>query len=232
MDSKTICEIVAWIKAHEDVHEACMEDIDPSLPPAAIFFQFCASYNSICPYPKNPQKTVLDGCQFLYMIGQSKGSCCGAPKADESNHCRFHSQVVFSEKVLRYLKNEYQHINLNFEEMGESFIKDIQKDRKDKELQISDGEDSDESSDDELPRPTLQYMSPPPVENPKTVELHVRATGIPNQYREIEKGLVIISGSAGKHICIGYSASDDSPILPLTPELKKYSGSLGLSFIE
>lgn len=69
MDTKTICEVVAWIKAHEDLLNFFQDDINTGGSPSEVVFEFCANRTSVYPYPKKCQEKVPNGCRFVYLNG-------------------------------------------------------------------------------------------------------------------------------------------------------------------
>lgn len=129
MDTKTICEVVAWIKAHEDLLNFFQDDINTGGSPSEVFFEFCANRTSVYPYPKKCQEKVPNGC-------------------------RFHSQTIFSEKVVGYLEAEKKRIDAAYKEQEAALLKTMKENLKDKELAVSDGEETSS-----IPAVQSQYNS-------------------------------------------------------------------------
>ena len=112
MDSQTIVAVVKWLKNHHDIDES-YGYIDGT--PAEMWIKFCANYSSLYAYDEEseygPYQRVNNGCAFFHDRGQLCSFTCGNKKKEGSNHCAFHSQIVFSEPVIQYLKSYHESIN-------------------------------------------------------------------------------------------------------------------------
>jgi hypothetical protein len=215
MDPKTIAEIVAWMRLHDQTE---YREHDLVLETPAEFFSSFLTHPYLDEYSPHADFAEKDDerCYYSYFNDHFGEPRCFCKAPSGKTRCFYHDHVIFSEATHAYVKKHREELDAAFAQFG------AEAERAEQE-RVALRDNAIRSK-----QPALCHC--PPTMSP-VASLNVAATANQHLFREVLLGLMIEQAQDSSLKCIGYSPAEQPGVtLPLTEELKNYCRLVQLKY--